>query len=66
MSDETIGRLKPVKQHEIIACPDCGEENRVPGSLLLSNDDLICPECEETIGRANEEGEFAEVRVPLE
>lgn len=58
-----MAHYRPVKQHEMVTCPDCGAENRAPGSLLLSDDTLICPDCEEVIGHTREEGEWAVVRV---
>lgn len=58
----TMERYKRIKQHEMVTCPECGAENRAPGSILLSDDTPICPDCEEIIGHTRKEGEWSVVR----
>ncbi|WP_227357698.1 hypothetical protein [Haladaptatus salinisoli] len=57
---------KAVLQGEGVTCPECGAKNKVPGSFLLEDDSLICPDCEEAIGRTQEKGEPALIRVNKE
>jgi len=65
---EKIGKhtLEPVKVHDVVPCPVCGEDYKFDESYLKTPESEIrCSNCGEIIGVPGEEKEPAKIARPL-